>query len=276
MPRHQTKLLTCLVRRLEYPAQGYSIPYRLPGEPNTVIPRQDLLDRLDHMLSSDVNPMIQKLGIVNLWGLVGTGKSTLARHYADINSDKLSFVFWFRSESWETIAASYLEFANTIVEHYAKEIPRSQVEDDLGFAGVEDMLKVKSIMQLDKSRVKSVMHSVKDWLLRPENTGWLLVFDNVGPSHDLFDFIPVTLSGKIILTSRYSNCCSWSTELQVDVMEEEEAVRLLDAIVGNNAAQDPAEGENLHIYFYESVQTDVHKPRQRSRSLSSFRTTLKV
>lgn len=276
VPRHHTKLLTCLVHRLEYPAQGYSIPYRLPGEPNTVIPRQDLLDRLDHMLSPDVNPMTLKLGIVNLWGLAGTGKSALARHYAETNCDKLSFVFWFRSESWETIAASYLEFANTIVEHYAKEIPRSQVEDDLGFAGVEDMLKVKSIMQLDKSRVKSVVHSVKDWLLRPENTGWLLVFDNVGPSHDLFDFIPITLSGKIILTSRYKNCCDWSNELQVGVMEEEEAVRLLDAIVGNNAAQDPAEGENLRIYFYESVQTDVYKPRQRSRSLSSFRTTLKV
>ncbi|EFZ00704.1 kinesin light chain-like protein [Metarhizium robertsii] len=267
------------VHRLEYPAQGYSIPYRLPGEPNTVIPRQDLLDRLDHMLSSDVNPMTLKLGIVNLWGLAGTGKSALARHYAEINCDKLSFVFWFRSESWETIAASYLEFANTIVEHYAKEIPRSQVEDDLGFAGVEDMLKVKSIMQLDKSRVKSVVHSVKDWLLRPENTGWLLVFDNVGPSHDLFDFIPVTLSGKIILTSRYKNCCDWSNELQVGVMEEEEAVRLLDAIVGNNAAQDPAEAltvvEKLS-YHPQSIATAAATIRNKGMSILEYHAMLQA
>ncbi|EFY85129.1 hypothetical protein J3459_016513 [Metarhizium acridum] len=270
------------VHRLEYLAQGYSIPYRLPGEPNTVVPRQDLLDRLEHMLSSDVNPMILKLGIVNLWGLEGTGKSMLARYYADIHRDKLSFVFWLRAESWETIAASYLEFANTIVEHYAKGIPRSQVENDLGFAGVEDMLKVKSIMQLDASRVRSVVRSVKDWLLRPENSGWLLVFDNVEPSYDIFDFIPVTLSGKIILTSRDSNCCSWSTELQVDGMEEEEAVRLLDAIVGSNAAQDPAEAAAASVvveqlsYHPQSIATAAATIRNKGMSILEYHTMLQA
>ncbi|TWU74305.1 hypothetical protein ED733_005619 [Metarhizium rileyi] len=229
------------VHRLEYLTQGYSIPYRLPCEPHVVIARQELLERLEHLLSSDVDQMIFKLGIVSLVGMAGTGKSTLARNYAEINRDKLSFVFWIRAESWETVAASYLEFASTIVEHYAKGIPRSQVENDLGFAGAEDMLKVKSIMQLDVSRVRSVVRSVKDWLLRPDNTGWLLIFDNVEPSYDIFDFIPLTLSGKIILTSRDSDCCSWGTKLQVDVMGEGEAVSLLDSMVGTQTVQDPAQ-----------------------------------
>lgn len=232
------------MHRPEYLAQGYAIPYRIPTEAHPLIDRHDLIDRLDHILSPHVDPVVVKLGIVSLWGLPGTGKSTLARQYAEINRENLSFVFWIRAESWETVAASYLEFANTIVEYYAKDTPRSQVENDLGFTGVEDMLRVKSIMQLDTSRVRSVVRAVKDWLLRPENTRWLLIFDSLEPSYDIFDFLPLTLSGKIILTSRDGNCCSWGTKLQVDAMEEDEAIRLLDAIVGDDAAQDAVQGKH--------------------------------
>jgi hypothetical protein len=250
------------------------VPYRLPPEPHAVIARQDLLDRLDHLLSgSGGDAVIVRLGIVSLWGLPGTGKSTLARHYAELNRDKLSFVFWIRSESWETVAASYLEFANTIVDHYAKATPRAQVENDLGFAGVEDMLKVKSIMQLDSARVRSVVRSVKDWLLRPGNTRWLLVFDNVEPSYVLFDFIPLTVSGKIILTSRDSNCCAWGTKLQVDALEDEESISLLDAIVGGNTTRDPVQGEYHNSYYTPRVKSNLNQLKLPLESFSSWLAT---
>lgn len=229
------------VHLLEYLSQGYSIPYRLPDESTPIAPRQDLIDRLEHMLASDVDPSIVKLGIVSIWGLPGTGKSTLARHYVERNRENLSFVFWIRAESWQTVIASFLELANTIVEHYAKETPRTEVENDLGLTGVEDMLKVKSVLQLDTSRIRSVVRAVKDWLLRPDNVGWLLVFDNVEPSYDIFDFVPLTLSGKVILTSQDSNCCSWGTTLRVDAMDKAEAISFLELIVGDDAVQDPTQ-----------------------------------
>lgn len=235
------------VHLLEYLSQGYSIPYRLPNESTPIAPRQDLIDRLERMLASDVDPSIVKLGIVSIWGLPGTGKSTLARHYVERNRENLSFVFWIRAESWQTVIASFLELANTIVEHYAKETPRTEVENDLGLTGVEDMLKVKSVLQLDTSRIRSVVRAVKDWLLRPDNVGWLLVFDNVEPSYDIFDFVPLTLSGKVILTSQDSNCCSWGTTLRVDAMDKAEAISLLELITGGDAVQDPTQGERINM-----------------------------
>lgn len=151
-------------------------------------------------------------------------------------------MFWIRAESWETVVASYLEFASALITHYSKDATRSQVENDLGLTGVEDMLKVKNVMQLDTLRARSVVRAVKDWLLRPDNGSWLLVFDNVEPSYDIFDFIPLTLSGKIILTSRDSDCCSWGSKLHVDAMKEKEAIELLDAVLGGTVLSHAVQG----------------------------------
>lgn len=137
---------------------------------------------------------------------------------------------------------SYLEFANALVAHYSDYTPRSQVENDLGLTGVADMLKVKNIQQLDTFRIKSVVRAVQDWLYRPQNDRWLLIFDKVEPTFDIFDFIPLTLRGRIILTSRDSSSCAWGTPLQVGAMKEEQAVQLLGAIVGEDALHDIAQG----------------------------------
>ncbi|EHK49663.1 hypothetical protein TRIATDRAFT_27514, partial [Trichoderma atroviride IMI 206040] len=173
------------------------------------------------------DPQALHISIAGLWGDAGAGKTALARDYAEINRDKLSFVFWIWAESWETAVTSYLEFANNLVQYYSKDVPRIQVENDLGLTGVEDMLKVKSLQELDESRVKSVVRAVKDWLMRPDNDKWLLIFDNVEPSFDISNFIPLTLTGKIILTSRESSSCIWGTKLRVGPMLDGEAVELL-------------------------------------------------
>ncbi|EHK19694.1 uncharacterized protein TRIVIDRAFT_7604, partial [Trichoderma virens Gv29-8] len=167
------------------------------------------------------------ISIAGLWGDAGVGKTTLARDYAEINKNELSFVFWIWAESWETVVTSYLEFANNLVEYYSKNTTRAQVENELGLAGVAEMLKVKSIQQLDTLRVKAVVRAVKDWLMRPENDRWLLIFDNIEPSFDISDFIPLTLTGKIILTSRDRSNCVWGTKLRIGPMTDEEAVELL-------------------------------------------------
>lgn len=142
---------------------------------------------------------------------------------------------------------SYLEFANNLVQYYSKDVSRIQVENDLGLTGVEDMLKVKSIQELDASRVKSVVRAVKDWLMRPDNDKWLLIFDNVEPSFDIFNFIPLTLTGKIILTARESSSCIWGTKLRVGPMLDGEAVELLRSVVGDNSLQN--DGEGMKTFF---------------------------
>lgn len=228
---------------MEYLSAGFAIPYKLPAEPAAIIARPDLVDSLEAILNPVVDPQALHLSIATIWGLPGTGKTTLARHYAEIHQKDISFVFWIRAESWETVVASYLELANALVTYYSTNTDRSQVENELGLNGVEEMLKKKSVAQLDTLEVKSVIRAVKDWLMRPQNDKWLLVFDHVKSSYDIFDFIPLTLSGKIILTSRDSNCCSWGTKLKVDNMSEAQAVELFGTVVGTEILDDPAQGK---------------------------------
>jgi hypothetical protein len=231
-----------LDQQLEYLKEGFDIPYRLPGEPCVIVHRNSLLELLEASFKPPLDPQALHISIAGLWGDVGAGKTTLARDYAEINKDRLSFVFWIWAESWETVVTSYLEFANNVVQYYSKNTPRTQVENDLGLTGIEEMLKVKSIQQLDTFRVKSVVRAVKDWLMRPENDKWLLILDNVEPSFDISDFIPLTLTGKIILTSRDSSSSIWGTKLRVGPMEDEEAVELLRSVVGDDSLQNRPEG----------------------------------
>lgn len=104
------------------------------------------------------------------------------------------------------------------------------------------MLKVKSFQQLDTLRVKAVVRAVKDWLMRPENDRWLLIFDNVERSFDISDFIPLTLSGKIILTSRDSSNCIWGRKMRIGPMMDGEAVELLRSATGVETLGADAEG----------------------------------
>ncbi|KAK1240587.1 hypothetical protein MKX07_004615 [Trichoderma sp. CBMAI-0711] len=233
-------------QQLEYLSEGFNIPYKLPCEPSVIIHRKSLLEQLEASFRPSPDRQALHISIASLWGDAGVGKTTLARDYAELKKHELSFVFWIWAESWETAVTSYLEFAIHLVEYYSKNAPRSRVENELGLTGVEEMLKVKSIRQLDTLRVKAVVRAVKDWLMRPENDNWLLIFDNVEPSFDISDFIPLTLTGKIILTSRDSSNCIWGTKLHVGPMVDEEAVQLLRSIVGDESLESDHEDEAAH------------------------------
>ena len=227
---------------MEYLTEGFNIPYKLPCEPSVIIHRKDLLEQLDTSFRPSPDRQALHISITTLWGDAGVGKTTVARDYAELKKNELSFVFWIWAESWETAVTSYLEFANRLVEYYSRNAPRFRVENELGLTGVEEMLKVKSIQQLDMLQVKAVVRAVKDWLMRPENDKWLLILDNVEPSFDISDFIPLTLTGKIILTSRDSSNCIWGTRLHVGPMVDEEAVQLLRSIVGDESLRSDHEG----------------------------------
>lgn len=216
-------------------------------EPSLVVPRQDLTDQLDAILQPSNDTEHLRVRIANCWGLAGSGKTTLAKHYAEQHRESVSFVLWVWAESWESVVTSYLQFAEDLVRHYSTRAPRADVENHLGLRGVDEMLKSKSILQLDILRVKSVVQAVKDWLLRPKNDNWLLIFDRLEPTFDIFDFIPLTRSGRIIITGRDSECCSWGTKLHVGPMTEDQSLELLGATLERDLNSDSTEGKKHHL-----------------------------
>jgi hypothetical protein len=236
-------LTSCQVHRPAYLDSDFSLTYQLPFEPSLIISRQDLMDQLDATLQPSDDTQHLRVRIANCWGPDGSGKTTLAKHYAERHRDDVSFVLWVWAESWESVVTSYLQFAQDLVRHYSTRAPKSDVENHLGLRGVDDMLKSKSILQLDILRVKSVVQAVKDWLLRPKNDKWLLIFDRLEPTFDIFDFIPLTRSGRIILTARDSECCSWGTRLFIGPMSKDQSLELLGATLDRDIRGDPAEGK---------------------------------
>lgn len=189
--------------------------------------------------------------IAHLWGAKGTGKTALAKHYAELNRHELSFVFWISAESWETAVASYLDFAETVIEHYSRKVARSDAERELGLVGIREMTKAENTLRLDRAQVMSVVGAVKDWLMQPENCRWLVVVDHIVPSYDIHELIPLTLSGKVILTSQDVISCSWGTKIEVTAMTETEAEEMLHSSVGLSIDQ-KADDRKLRITCYRT------------------------
>lgn len=226
--RSQTaRLLTMSVRLMDFRRLGYSVPYQIPNDLEHIVPRNEIMQQIDNIFNPGPTKGSVSFRFAHLWGRPGAGKTTLAKHYIQLHRSELSFVFWVWAESWETAAGSYLDFANNLVTHYASKMPRDKVEEQLGVTGVAEMVRTKSILHLDKNRVMSVVRAVKDWLMQPENSKWLVVFDGVEPIYNVQEFIPLTLSGRVILTSEGERACTWGSKVLVHSMNEDEALELL-------------------------------------------------
>ncbi|OAA77262.1 nb-arc [Akanthomyces lecanii RCEF 1005] len=215
------------LRLIDFRRIGYSIPYQVPNDPEHIVARDDIMQQINSIFNAGPTKGSVAFRFVHLWGQSGTGKTTLAKHYIQLHQTDFSFVFWVWAESWETVAGSYLDFANHLVSYYSDKMPRDKVEERLGVTGVAEMVCTKSILHLDKNRVMSVVRAVKDWLMQPENGNWLVVFDGVEPMYNVQEFIPLTLSGRVILTSKGEKACTWGSKVWVHSMSEEQALELL-------------------------------------------------
>lgn len=223
---------TDIARPVDFGALGYSVPYYIPGEVDDIVARDDIMQQIVAVFNPRPTKGSISFRFAHLWGQSGVGKTTLAKHYIQLHKSDISFVFWVWAESWETAAGSYLDFANILVSYYSSKLPREKVEEKLGVTGVSEMVRAKSVLQLDRLRIMSVVRAVKDWLMQPENSKWLVVFDRVEPVYNVQEFIPLTLSGRVILTSESERACRWGTKILVDSMNEEQAMEMLKTGAG--------------------------------------------
>jgi hypothetical protein len=153
------------------------------------VAREDELSKIHQALSSDGSRRA-----VVLHGLGGIGKTQLSIAYAKRHKDNYSAIFWLNIKDEDSLKQSFAKLAKQISREHPLAIWVSNLETN---------------QNLDK-----VVEAVKSWLSLPNNTRWLMIYDNYDnpklPSKsnptavDIRKFLPESYQGSIIITTRSS------------------------------------------------------------------------
>ena len=153
------------------------------------VAREEELAEIHKSLSGDGSRHV-----VTLHGLGGIGKTQLAIIYAKRHKDDYSAVFWFNMKDEESLKQSFAKVAKQILREHPK---------------------AKGLRTADmKGDFNDVVDAVKAWLSLPNNTRWLMIYDNydnISLPHstdptalDIRKFLPESFQGSVIITSRSS------------------------------------------------------------------------
>ena len=131
---------------------------------------------------------------VVLHGLGGIGKTQLAIAYAKRHRDDYSAVFWLNIKDENSLKQSFAKAAKKISREHTSASLLSSVDIN------ED--------------IDEVIDAVKAWLSLPNNTRWLMIYDNYDnpklaentdpAAVDIRKFLPESYQGSVIITTRSS------------------------------------------------------------------------
>ncbi|MCJ1313481.1 hypothetical protein MMC25_007159, partial [Agyrium rufum] len=131
---------------------------------------------------------------VVLHGLGGIGKTQISLAYARRHKDSYSAIFWLNIKDENSLKQSFTKVAEQISREHPLALRLSNVDTN--------------------ESLDEVVDAVKAWLSRPNNTRWLLIFDNYdnpklpGNSDpvavNIRKFLPEAHQGSIIITTRSS------------------------------------------------------------------------
>jgi tetratricopeptide (TPR) repeat protein len=129
-----------------------------------------------------------------LRGLGGIGKTQLTVAYAKGHKDNYSAVFWLNIKDEDSLKQSFAKVAKQILREHPLASRLSSVNI--------------------KENLDEVIDAVKAWLSLPNNTRWLMIYDNYDnpelPGNtdpaavDIRKFLPESYQGSVIITTRSS------------------------------------------------------------------------
>jgi hypothetical protein len=144
-------------------------------------------------LSSDGSGDGSRRTIV-LHGLGGIGKTQLTVAYAKRHKESYSAVFWLNIKDEDSLKQSFAKVAKQILREHPLASRLSSVDI--------------------KENLDEVIDAVKAWLSLPNNTRWLMIYDNydnlklannIDPAAvDICKFLPESYQGSVIITTRSS------------------------------------------------------------------------
>lgn len=131
---------------------------------------------------------------VVLHGLGGIGKTQLTIAYAKRHKESYSAIFWLNIKHEDSLKQSFARVAKQILRQH----PSASGLSNVDIRG-----------DLDK-----VIDAVKSWLSLPNNTRWLMIYDNYDnpklPGNtdptaiNIRNFLPESYQGSVIITTRSS------------------------------------------------------------------------
>ncbi|KAH7151967.1 hypothetical protein B0J13DRAFT_470560, partial [Dactylonectria estremocensis] len=175
---------------------SYKTPFSLDGVPasSNFVDRPSDAAELEKYLLPRRSHSRQTRKVFVLHGLGGVGKTQLAIDFARRHQATFSSVFWLDGRSEDRIRGSIAGCVNRIPKGQIPSTGRDQSEAH----GKDDL--------------DAAVASVMEWLARPGNGDWLLIFDNVDQDHDqggvtgaydLRRYLPGD-HGAILVTTRLS------------------------------------------------------------------------
>ncbi|KAK4206258.1 P-loop containing nucleoside triphosphate hydrolase protein, partial [Rhypophila decipiens] len=171
-----------------------------------------------------------------LYGLGGIGKTQLAADFARRHQAVFSSVFWLDGRSEDRLRLSLASCAARIPEGQVSERSRNAVlhiEEDL----------------------KTVAADVLDWLAQPDNSDWLLIFDNVDQdvdhssetgAYDVRRYLPGD-HGSVLITTRLSRLAQLGESTRLRCVDEQRANAIFQQWRGAEGALDEAGRELLGL-----------------------------
>jgi hypothetical protein len=197
----------------------FQTDFSLAGVPrvNTFVDRPSEMAELEGVLLPQRETR-QKVFV--LYGLGGIGKTQLAVEFARRHHRKFSSVFWLNGGSEDKLKLSIARCASRIPVGHISDTSR---EYSTGASGDVDV----------------VVAAVAAWLAQPDNTDWLVVFDNVDRdfeseapdplAYDVRKYFPGADHGSILITTRLARLEHLGMSQQLKKMNRKQAQTMLES-----------------------------------------------
>ncbi|KAJ6257757.1 Nephrocystin-3 [Drechslerella dactyloides] len=170
--------------------------------------------------------------IFALTGTGGMGKTQIALEYAYRYHNEYTAVFWLSAASEETLQQSFVEIMQRIIKEQLNITawPHSTPEYNVVALklGIPGLIDDKGNLSGERETIRAIKEAVFRWLKLPDSK-WLLIFDNADDleTFDLQGYLPNHGSGAVLVTSRRPEFFSATQQMDLDGLNETDAIRLL-------------------------------------------------
>jgi ATP/maltotriose-dependent transcriptional regulator MalT len=202
-----------LLTRIGTKREDFSVAFSLSNvsETEQFVAREEELAEIQRMLRGDGSRRI-----VVLHGLGGIGKTQLTVAYTKRHKDNYSAVFWLNIKDEDSVKQSFAKVAKQILREHPSASRLSNVDI--------------------KENIDEVIDAVKAWLSLPNNTRWLIIYDNYDnpklagntdpAAVNICEYLPESYQGSVIITTRSSEV-KIGHRIRIRKLEDVDSVKIL-------------------------------------------------